>query len=185
MIIYVFQHEAKDFTPSESGEVVTVDFEVPVANMVTYIQKIAPPGPSIECLHLVCHGNAGFLMLASGIAVQNTYRFRPLRGRFHPEGRGIEIHACAVGSGTPITDGGQPPRERRPGPGQGGGQLPAHRSLRGDCDGRVSRREVEEHRRPRALGECFVRPRGVERLSRAPVIFPARISVKIVGRRVD
>lgn len=103
MNIYVFQYGTDDYQPSETGVKIIVYPDTPLVHVVTLISDLAPAGPSIECLHLCAHGNAGWVNIGSpaGLAAENAYCFEAIRGRFQPEGRGILIHACLVASAEP------------------------------------------------------------------------------------
>jgi hypothetical protein len=97
MIMYVFQaDDSFDYVPSEKGVVLLAGKTLSVVNLVAFIGSMAPPGPSIECLHLCSHGNAGWVVLGQGVSLVNAWEFRNLRGRFQEGGRGIRIHGCMV-----------------------------------------------------------------------------------------
>ena len=68
--------------------------------------RIAQHAPSdINCLCLCSHGDltgGGEVHLGAGLNPQNAREFEYLRGRFRDNAR-IEIHACAILSGSPIS----------------------------------------------------------------------------------
>jgi|KBSMisStandDraft_5_1062788.scaffolds.fasta_scaffold378909_2 hypothetical protein len=60
----------------------------------------------IDCLYLVAHGNAGRVCIGDTLNARNASKFSRLNGAFSSHSRfnsrGIEIHGCAVASGTEI-----------------------------------------------------------------------------------
>jgi hypothetical protein len=90
-----------DYAPSEKGVVLFANEKLRLVDLVTMIGFMAPPGPSIECLHLCSHGNSGWINLCQGVAFLNSWEFRNLRGRFQEGGRGIRIHGCMVAASEP------------------------------------------------------------------------------------
>ena len=70
------------------------------------IADLVPQDTNINKLRLCCHGDlqgGGEVKLGEGLNPQNAGAFERLRGRFSGPSPRIEVHACAVLSGTPIT----------------------------------------------------------------------------------
>lgn len=85
-----------------SGCAFRVDERWPINRIARHIAQEVPA--DINCLRLCCHGDltgGGQVDLGAGLNPQNAREFECLRGCFGGNAR-IEVHACAILSGTPI-----------------------------------------------------------------------------------
>ncbi|NEV63718.1 hypothetical protein [Thiorhodococcus minor] len=67
------------------------------------LERANQQGGGLGVVRLISHGNSGFVQLGSGLTSQSVRDFQLLRGRFVGRYPKIEVHACGVLSGQPVT----------------------------------------------------------------------------------